>query len=690
MPEDKDWKGILRYNHRIQSLKYDERFNDVSPTVFPVFEAYNVKHSAYLFPNLRDVAFEIDSQAGLERCRLFFSPQLDSIQLNVGVRCSQLSPILVDMASRTTLSTFELRSQNTLPPNFSELLRPQVELEGVTILAPGAINVTTGVWLASLKKLRFLELDLARMGGPKVDVQGFFGKDGERSTSPHSSHDSGVFSGEDTEVIEDKKKRVRSVSRRGPFEVLEHLVLGGSTVLVAMFLDNLSADVSHLDVSIEDQPLESNWKKLATQICLSFAGSLKELRVRPAQTSRFAEIVKSSSRASAVPPPRRLSLFPLHPLATLTKLDLDLPESAFLTDQDVQHLSRTCPNLQELRLLPLAKYPTPNGPPKLTLGTLASLVENCRQLHTLAMVINAATDNVEALLSGPDATSDSLHNLRLGHSWIQDSLQVAIVIAHLAPRLKNLKWFSEKNRPGYIEANAHGWEEVAYALSLLQDLVSRERRNSSLIWEHIAVPEEVEMEIEMEYVEFGIQCQPETLEAMVGAAPDVADAMVGATPDVVDAMVEAVPDVVDAIVDAIPVSRSISVEAVVDTSEMEVDATPATRAKSVQAWTSTKRKNADIPNGRPRANGIKQHADTPLLFTGPLLPMAWIVLGLLTAAMSTACRVFILYPLSIPSRITRTALGVPLYVLNRIAPKAREEEAAMEVRQDAGSPSVCS
>ncbi|KAH8835788.1 hypothetical protein DL96DRAFT_88415 [Flagelloscypha sp. PMI_526] len=408
-----------------------------SPTIFPILEAYNAKENGYLFPNLRSLTLDVSSPAGMERCRLFLSPHLENLFLDLGPQCSQLGSVLLDMATKTKLKTFELRSPNTLPANFAELLRPQDELERISILAPGSITAAMGGWLSTLAQLKSLELDLSKNGGPKVDITGFHGKENghARSSTPMSagSRDSGVFSGDDMDFIEDHKKRRVSVGngrvaavKRAPFRALEQLVLSGNAVPVSMFLDGFSCDLMHLDLSIEDPPLEDNWRRLANQICLSFAESLKSLRIKPIQNSKLVEMVKTSTRGTNSPPLRHLSLLPLHDLHSLTRLELDLSESVYFTTQDMEHLALACPNVEELRLLPFAKYPVTSGPPRLTLEALIPLIQGCQRLHSLTAVVNAKSGDLEVLMSSESSTF-VLRNLHLGHSWIREHLQVAII-----------------------------------------------------------------------------------------------------------------------------------------------------------------------------------------------------------------------------------------------------------------------
>src|SRR5262249_18734115 len=150
------------------------------------------------------------------------------------------------------------------------------------------------------------------------------------------------------------------------------------------------------------------------------------------------DLVRSTARAE--PPTSHLSLNYFTSLPRLVRLDIDLPESVVFHSSDIAHAATAFPNLEVLRLCPLARFPVNFGPPKINLTDLAPLLEKCRRLHTLAVVVNAHGSN-EEFLSSPQYSSRSLVRLHVGHSWAGDPLQVAILLSHFAPFLETLKWF---------------------------------------------------------------------------------------------------------------------------------------------------------------------------------------------------------------------------------------------------------
>lgn len=220
------------------------------------------------------------------------------------------------------------------------------------------------------------------------------------------------------------------------------------------------------------------WLSISKQ----FKGGLRSLVISPSGNSKFADLIRSTTRGETSA--RRLRLDALRNTEQskvvfpfLTRFEVDLPQSRIIFDQDVQHLAAACPNLEVLKLCPLSRWPISFGPPKVTLSGLALLTAGCPRLHTLHLPIHAfRTDN--PTLFEIETSSRSLSTLHLGHSWVDDPLNVAIHISHFAPYLDTLRFFREKNRPGYVEAHAQGWQRVTEILPQLQQLRLHERSHS--------------------------------------------------------------------------------------------------------------------------------------------------------------------------------------------------------------------
>lgn len=637
MPLDEDWSRILSYGERVQRIAYDESANNLASSIFPIFEEYRPR--PYILPHLLHLTWKAETPAGLDRCSLFLSPELQSFILEVGARFPGLNTFLATLSSRTRLTTFSFTSPTTLPDAFTELLLPQDALEKLVLVAPGALSPGVGRWIASLKKLQTLQMDLT--GRSIIAVEGFFDelapRSGDSTPSSVGSTDSGVFSGDEPDFSDIRKSAMRltgDLRSKGSFSQLRQLQLTGEASNMAVFLKHLASPLTQLDLVIEDPPDNADWQDLSVLFCERYGSSLQSLRITATGSSRFSELVRSTSRAE--PPSNNLSLQHLSNLSNLTYLSIDLPESVIFHSADIAKVAEACPNLEIFRLCPMARFPNTSGPPKLTLDALAPLMSNCQRLHTLAVVVNAKRGSNE-ILASRSSSSRSLLRLHVGHSWINDPLQVTILLSHFAPYLETLKWFHEKNRPGFIEANAAGWQKVSDSLPHLQNVRLTERKN--------AVPKNV-------YVkpltsDKGVSATVMTVDRGVHVRPRTVDSATQFSPVLVSRMVQAKTETKSVSVSARPSTASVAVHAVKLVHSQYVDARPLTASMSVDATTATLSKSVEA-SFEPMGNGTAspEHSFIPQQY---ILPS---IFGLF----SLAFKLFISYPLYIPSRIIELSL----------------------------------
>ncbi|KAF8922120.1 hypothetical protein CPB85DRAFT_1265981 [Mucidula mucida] len=494
----------------------------------------------------------------------------------------QLSNFLADMSSRTKLKEFSFASATPLPDTFTELLLPQKGLQKVALVAPGALAPGVGRWIASLEDLKVLQLDLSGRG--VVAVEGFFDelrpRSGDSTPSSVMTTDSGVFSGEELDFSDIRKSALRLTG------------------------DLRSKGSFSSDLVIEDPPDAADWQDMTALLSERFGESLQSLRISATATSRYTDLVRSTGRDA---PSKRLTLEHFSALPSLIRLDIDLPQSYLFTKADIEHLAKICPVVQDIKLCPLSRFPVASGPPKITLEDLVPLISNCPRLHTLAAVVNAKGGSA-ATLASRTASSRSLLRLHVGHSWVGDSLHVTILLSHLAPHLETLKWFHEKNRPGYIEAHAQAWEEVADALPHLQNVRLSERRWAAQLVEEMSVhgaeysDESVDATVWTE--EFGVQVAPEMVEMAVQFVPSLVDSMVDAVPHSSSVSVDATPSTVEMEIDACPDVIDESVSAVRPTAAQEVDATQVSVSKSVEALIESSRPSFAVRSRIPRGPSI--------------------------------------------------------------------------------------
>lgn len=610
-PRDEDWQAIIKYSERVRRITYDEAANNVAPSIFSVFEERPHAITSIL-PCLQELTWKVETAAALERCALFFNPELQYINLEIGTKLPKIGNFLADMSSRTNLKGFSFIAPTGLPDAFTELILPQNRLEKVVLMAPGALSPGVGRWVASLPHLKQFQIDLT--GRAPISVEGFFDelrpRSGDSTPSSIGSRDSGVFSGEELDFTEIRKSALRltgDLPPKGSFVTLRKLQLAGSVANIAVFLKHLDSALTQLDLVIEDPPDNADWQDLSEMICERFADSLQSIRITSTPSSRFADLVRSTSRAE--PPSGRLSLERFSGLSELTRLDIDLPESIVFTPADIVSIAKACPNLEILKLCPLSWFPV-NHSPKLTLESLAPLVEHCKRLHTLAVVFNAGPGS-DQILKSPKLSSSSILRLHVGHSWANDPLQTSILLSHFMPRLELLKWFQEKNRAGFNEFNAKTWQSVSETLPHIQLLRLTEK--SFLPTPAPAPPV--------------IQTSEKSIDATVRTNSRGVLARLSMS---------------EASVQCSPVVEEREVQAEVEHCEVSVDAT--TPCQSVGVETSPPEPDSNVPAELPRESATISHPLSNIYLITSLFNLIGIAYRLAV------------WPLSIPSRILQLAM----------------------------------
>lgn len=507
-------------------------------------------------------------------------------------------------------------------------------------MAPGALSPGLGRWVSSLDRLRSLQLDLT--GRPSKAVDEFFrhvGASASGLSTPSSarSRDSGVFSSEDIDFSEIKKSMKKSKQRApvedrapiiGAFVALRSLQLTGEVPAVVAFLRRIASPLTQLELVIEDPFDKGDWRNLCVLLSQSFGDSLQSLKISASGASRFTDLVRSTTaRAEAVS--RRLSLEWLTSLPRLTRLDIDLPESVIIQNSDVAQLAEACPNLEILRLCPTARFPVSTGPPSLTLDGLAQLTARCRNLETLAVVVNGDAVDPQMYMHRI-VSSRTLLKLHLGHSWVREPLTAALALSHLAPHADTLRWFHEKNRPGFIETHALGWQRVTEMLPHLQDVRLTERWISGrpelpeprqMVNKAVdAMPVMCERIVQAtpKMTSTATQSTPRTSEKAVSAWPRAKSTAVDATPAVSSQGVDAVPSAVEKSVAASPIMVSQEVDAVVEMVSESVDAIPADFSETMYIDES----EAEISSPPPKQTHYIPQVYVPTI-VGSAISLAW-------------------------------------------------------------------
>ncbi|KAJ3825645.1 hypothetical protein F5880DRAFT_1477881 [Lentinula raphanica] len=678
-PVEGDWAKIMVYGERVRSVVYNESANNVSPAVFPMLAENRPRE--YMLPNLLNLTWKAETAAALEQISIFLSPGIESLQLEVGpFRSASLNKIIGDACSRMTLTNFSIISPASLPDTFTVMLSSQKALQRVTLIAPGALSSGVGRWVAYLPELRSLQLDLSAR--TLTAVEGFFDElpsySGNSTPSSITTTDSGVFSGEEPDFLDMRDPAMRltaNTQSSGGFLNLRHIHLTGDVANIPVFLRHFSVALTQLELVIEDPPASAEWMELLYVISERFGASLQSLRISATSTSRFNDLIRSTSRGE--PAVSRLALEHIQPLPALRRLDIDLPESFNFIGEDIEALAHACPDLEDLKLCPLARFPVQSGPPKLTLEQLAPLTAHCRRLYSLAVPVNARRAS-PAVLADSRSSSTSLRRFHVGHSWINDSLHVSILLSHLAPCLDNLKWFHDKNRPGFIEANARGWEKVAETLPHIQNIRLTERTAASAV---VALPT-VNIDttppppppVPIETAEKGIMATVSLVDRSVLVKPLTRNSGIQWGPKMVDQSVEVYPKLVSVSIDAVPPIAEIAVEAVVAVSDKSVEAIPNTVTASIDANQFSASKSAE-PMSLKLQDGRKS------VFHPSSHPMLFPVFNLI----SFTYRVLFAYPMSIPIRVLHTVFDhMPTIIRRPPTPTSPNNDISMnslQVRQ---------
>lgn len=573
-PAEEDWRNVLKYSDKVRRLTYDESANNVAASVFPVLNQYCPQ--SQLFPRLTELSWKADTPSGLERCTLFLSSEIRNLSLEVGAKFPQISHFLSGVTARTKLTSLSFVSPTPLPISFTNLLSQQETLESVYLAAPGALSSSVGRWAAFLPRLKSLQLDLSQRSS--IAVEGFFDdlrtdvRSGETTPSDTDS-ESGVFSddeGDFTEIRKSARRGFAMVPSADIFPQLKKLHLTGEIGNIAIFLRHMiDSPLASLELVIDDPADNADWQDFCVILCEDFAETLQSLRITA--NPRLTDYNRSAKGESSS---RRLSLEYLSSLPHLTKLDIDLPESTAFTDADIENLSKACPNLEVVRLCPQARF-SPGREPHLTLDSLAYLTHNCRHLHTLAIVLNARYGTADVLTSR-SYSSRALLRLQVGHSWIGEPLHTSIFLSHVAPYLESIKFFQEKNRPGFMEANAKGWQAVSEILPHLQGVRLVERFTAAQI-----------DKISPRKVNKAIDATPRSISRPVNAVPRHSDAGAQFSPTLVNQIIQALPKLVSAEVDAVPLMYDASAATLIITHEQGIDALPNTACIAIDATPAT-------------------------------------------------------------------------------------------------------
>jgi len=575
----------------------------------------------YILPNLEELTWKVQTASGLERASMFLNPTLKVVKLQVDSQLRQIENFLADLSTRTKLTGFSFTSPTSLPDNFTDLLRNQKGLEKVELVAPRALSPDVGQWTAKLPKLRTLQLNLT--GRSSIAVEGFFEKareSGYDTPSSINSHDSGVFSNKEFNYSKFKSSIIRMTDddesggyQAEPYKQLKKLQLTGGVANINVFLDQLSSKLQYLHLIIEDPPERVDWNNFCHLVCEKFGQSLRSLHI----TATSKSIPKGDSNMPL--PLQDLTYLPL-----LLCLEIDLPESCIFIPADLECIGYACPNLEVLRLCPLARFQ--GSEPQISLESIGWLTQGCRNLQTLHVNVDAQPGHI-SVLQNRALSSPSLRQIHLSNSWIKDPLQVSILLSHLAPNLESIRWFQDKNRPQYDETHDRNWQQVSEMLPHLQSMRHIDRSfviELPPLVERIMVDKSIEATVEK--LSMGIQVRPQTMNAVIQATPSCVSRCVNATVEKHSICIDATPEVED-----------VGIGETVTYTDVSIDAHPTAISVSV-ATDPTVLQPVEISEGlKPERRNVGWQNKS---FVQPVY-----------AIFSGVYRIFIFHPISFPSRV---------------------------------------
>lgn len=231
----------------------------------------------------------------------------------------------------------------------------------------------------------------------------------------------------------------------------------------------------------------------------------------------------------------------------------------------------------------------------------------------------------------------------MGHSVVNDPLQTTILLSHLAPYLETIKWFHEKNRPGYVEANASGWQKVSDWLPHMQGMRLMERARAV----HLSTqkPETREQSIDATVTRItadkSLQVKPRLVQRHVQVSPKLVDRSTEAKPELVSMSIDATPSIMDTGVDATPAVLHQSVSVRPNMVSTEVDASVHTETKAISA-----------------IQALPFEESSSAKYADPVYAFPSVIPAVLAGLLTFACRILTSYPLTIPMHMLDKSLSI--------------------------------
>ncbi|KAJ7762537.1 hypothetical protein B0H16DRAFT_1718986 [Mycena metata] len=435
-----DWTRVLFYANYVKSFVQE----GVDPVTWEVYATLSLSLPTYpLFPNVRCITWDTQDEV-FPYFRMLVGNKLRSIVIGMhgseAVRSSLLSslttfhPKLTHLEFNPTLFDSPMITQAI----YSAICR----LNHLESLKFSSLDLPSLLHLARLPNLRTLHLHKL----------------------PH-----------DSATVSDFRTRIENT---GPVfgSLREFTSYSESVKHITWFLDAIDPDaLDKVDLEIESPILSEDWHNLNTSLAQTSSKTLTKIALM--EMFSFDHVV----------PDHFELMFPtecMQPLLSCTNLTevAVLPgHGIHLDDAFLKLMALAWPQLQKLDLSPRCQ--SAHYVPQVTLAGLIPLAQHCRDLVSLALVMNATvTDPHSKEKPGGGITNTALTDLEVVESPLSSPGAVASFLSAIFPNLRRVATRDEMTRNMLIpdwEDNMLAWEAVSDLVQVIASARAQEHRVSA-------------------------------------------------------------------------------------------------------------------------------------------------------------------------------------------------------------------
>ncbi|GBE81877.1 hypothetical protein SCP_0402510 [Sparassis crispa] len=380
----KDWSRILPYSSRVHSLNFTDHL--ISSYFWSFLERCH-GGPEYILPNLMSLTWRSMSDESLSHFQLFLGPRLETFSLPYQDHYPStewIDKILPQIAAHRCLTTISLPLSDytwSLEPagSPSDVIWEKVVIDGPSRYLQDLLQNGPFIrWISALPRLHTFVwnvgslsviVETLRSVGDLDTTLGF-------SILPACNGDGGYSTGsilptQDPKLDSDKTKQVKSVLHNcgDPqiFAQLTHLELSIKDVeYFGTFLMQLRNPLRKLSLKTTDALFRYQWDDVCLAICEHSGDTLETLEIRHKSIMRY--------RGGDA----HIDLTLLAPLPRLRHLTIDFPYlRPVFDDEDVVDIAFTLPQLAELSLCPVVRFPQQDATPRRLIWNYAS--RDCHQ-----------------------------------------------------------------------------------------------------------------------------------------------------------------------------------------------------------------------------------------------------------------------------------------------------------------------